>query len=281
MNEQPAAGADSPHLDEREQDQAVAHAAPQALVIHEVVREEGEAELQRTNSSLVWSGLAAGLSMGFSLLSLALIRSHLPNERVRDLLCSPGYCIGFIIAILGRQQLFTESTLTAVLPLMVHRNVSTLIAVLRVWAVVLVANLIGTWAFAALITPQDIFSDPVHDSLVDVAQDVLAGPIGPKILKAILAGWLIALMVWLLPSARSARLFVILLLTLVVAIGHFPHVVAGSADAAFAVFSGHASVGDYFLKFLFLTLLGNTIGGVTLVAFLNHAPVAAELSEDS
>ena len=41
MNEA-TAGADFRHLDEREQTQAAAHAAPQALVIHEVVREEGE-----------------------------------------------------------------------------------------------------------------------------------------------------------------------------------------------------------------------------------------------
>jgi len=41
-------------------------------------------------------------------------------------------------------------------------------------------------------------------------------------------------MVWVLPSARSARLFVILILTYVVGLGHFPHIVAGSVEAAFA-----------------------------------------------
>jgi formate-nitrite transporter family protein len=160
------------------------------------------------------------------------------------------------------------------------RNLSTLLSVLRLWAIVLLANLIGTLAFPTLIAPRHLFSDPVHQSLVEVAQEVMNGPVGPKILKAVLAGWLIALMVWLLPSARSVRLFVILLLTFIVAVGHFPHAIAGSADAAFAVISGHASVGEYFTRFLLPTLLGNTIGGVALVAFLNHAPVAPELSED-
>ena len=95
-----------------------------------------------------------------------------------------------------------------------------------------------------------------------------------------LAGWLIALMVWLLPSARSARLFVIILLTYVVALGRLPHVVAGSCgDAAFAVFSGNASALQYLLSFLLPTLVGNTIGGVALVAFLNHAPLAPELQK--
>jgi formate-nitrite transporter family protein len=275
------AGADSPHLDEREQTQAAQHAAPAAVVIHEIVREEGELELRRRNAALLWSGLAAGLSMGFSLLTVALIRSGLPDEPWRRLLDSPGYCVGFVIAILGRQQLFTESTLTAVLPLMVRRDLVTLLAVLRMWGIVLAANLVGTIIFAALISPEHVFSGPVRQSLTEVGEEILAGPIGVKILKAVLAGWLIALMVWLLPSARSARLFVIMLLTYVVAIGGFPHIIAGSADAAFAVFSGHGTIADYVFRFLLPTLVGNTIGGVALVAFLNHAPLAAELQADA
>ena len=102
-----------------------------------------------------------------------------------------------------------------------------------------------------------------------------------KFLKAVLAGWLIALMVWLLPSARSARILVIMLLTYVVAIAQLPHIVAGSADVAFAVWIGNATVADYIWRFLVPTLLGNITGGVALVAFLNHAPLASELQEES
>jgi formate-nitrite transporter family protein len=279
MNEE-TAGADSLHLDHREQSQAAEHAAPQALVIHEVVREEGELELRRRNVALLWSGLAAGLSMGFSLLTLAFLQSALPDEPWRRLLDSPGYCVGFVITILGRQQLFTESTLTAVLPLMMRRDIETLLSVLRMWGIVLAANLVGTIAFAFFVSPEHLFNDPVRRSMVEAGQDMLAGPIGFKILKAVLAGWLIALMVWTLPSARSARLFVILLLTYVVAVGRLPHVIAGSVETAFAVISGHASVADYFVRFLLPTLIGNTIGGVALVAFLNHAPLAPELQEE-
>ena len=94
------------------------------------------------------------------------------------------------------------------------------------------------------------------------------------------AGWLIALMIWLLPSARSARLFVIVLLTYVVALGHFSHVIAGSVEAAYAVFVGRASLPDYALGFFAPTILGNTIGGVALVALLNHAPLAPDVQDD-
>lgn len=285
-DEQPAgddatAAEESPHLDKREQAQAAEHAAPKALVIHEVVREEGEVELRRPNSALLWSGLAAGLSMGFSLLGMALIRSGLPDEPWRRLVDAPGYSVGFVVAILGRQQLFTESTLTAVLPLMMRRDLATFVSVLRMWGVVLAANLIGTIVFAALISRDGVFAEPVRHALAEIGQEVLAGPNGPKFLKAVLAGWLIALMVWLLPSARSARILVIMLLTYVVAIAQLPHIVAGSADVAFAVWTGNATVADYLWRFLVPTLLGNITGGVALVAFLNHAPLASELQEES
>ena len=98
--------------------------------------------------------------------------------------------------------------------------------------------------------------------------------------KAMLAGWLIALMVWLLPSAKSARLFVILLLTYVVALGRFSHIIAGSVEAFFAVLTGEASIRDYFVGFFAPTIIGNTIGGVALVALLNHAPLAPELNNE-
>jgi formate-nitrite transporter family protein len=274
------AGAGSIHLDRDEQVQAAEHAAPQALVIHEVVREEGELELRRRNVAFVWSGLAAGLSMGFSLLTLAILQSRLPTEPWRQLLDSFGYCVGFVIAILGRQQLFTESTLTAMLPLMVRRDGATLVSVLRLWGIVLGANLIGTIVFAALISPEQLFDDNIHKALVLTAQGIFSDPVEYSFVKAILAGWLIALMVWLLPSARSARLFVILLLTYVVAVGRLPHVIAGSVEASFAVVKGYASAQQYLLHFLVPTLIGNTIGGVALVAFLNHAPLAPESQHD-
>jgi formate/nitrite transporter FocA (FNT family) len=276
-----SAGSDSPHLDESERDQAAQHSAPKALVIHEVIREEGENELSRSSSAVIYSGFAGGLSLGFSFLALAFIRSALPDTPWRPLVSSFGYTVGFMLVVLGRQELFTESTLTAVLPLLMRRDKATLFALLRFWAVVLVGNLAGTFVFAALLTPTGVFSQAVEQTLIDIGRESISSPFWPTVLKSVLAGWLIALMVWLLPSARSARIFVIIILTYVVAIGHFSHIVAGSVEAAFLVFSGHGSAGDYVFRFLIPTLIGNTIGGVALVALLNHAPLVPEFRTES
>ena len=101
------------NLNEEEQEQAAKVAALRPHVIHEVVREEGEIELRRSFAALGWSGFAAGGSMGFSFLGMALLRATLPDEPWRHAIESFGYTLGFIIVILGRQQLYTESTLTA------------------------------------------------------------------------------------------------------------------------------------------------------------------------
>lgn len=266
-------------LDEDEQRQADEAAPLRPQVIHEIVREEGEVELRRAAPALAWSGFAAGLSMGFSFLALALLRAGLPDAPWRRLVDSFGYSLGFVIVILGRQQLFTESTLTAVLPVLTSRTLRSMLSTLRLWAIVLATNLLGTFVFAALITPEGVFPQPVRTALLEVGRKSISGAFGPTLLKAVFAGWLIALMVWLLPNARAARLWIIILLTYIVSMGQFSHIVAGSTEAAFAVFTGQATLIDYIVHFLIPTLVGNTIGGVSLVAILNHAPVAQELRD--
>jgi len=196
------------------------------------------------------------------------------------LVASLGYAAGFLIVVLGRQQLFTESTLTAVLPVLTQRKMATALNCLRVWGLVLAANLVGTWIFAAAVAYGHPVKPEVMASLSDLAPDALQGEAWNTVLRAMFAGWLIALMVWLMPSAGSARPVIILILTYLVALSRLAHVIAGSTEAAFAVLTHAAGLRDYLLAFLLPTLAGNTLGGAILVALLNHAPVSAELKSE-
>ncbi len=272
------AGADSPHLERRERRQAATHSPLTARVVHEIVREEGEGEIERDAASLIWSGLAAGLSIGFSFYVQALLQSSLPDAPWAHLISSFGYTIGFVIVVLGRQQLFTESTLTAVLPVLTRRELPTLLKCLRLWGLVLVANIVGAWLFAAALAYGHPFRIETASALGKLATEAANGPFGWTLLRGVFAGWLIALMVWLLPSAGSARLFVILLVTYVVALARLPHVIAGSAEVAYGVLTHALSPTAYVTAFLAPTLIGNTVGGVLFVALLNHAPVSPELN---
>jgi formate/nitrite transporter FocA (FNT family) len=272
-----ATGHESPYLDEHEQQQAAKHAPVGPLVIHEIVREQGQREADRSFSGLAWSGLAAGLSIGFSFLVQAYIQAALPQAPWTRLVDGFGYCTGFLIVVLGQQQLFTETTLTALIPTLLDRTKAAMLRTMRVWAIVLVANLIGTWLFAFMASRHGIFPDPVSAAMTHVAALTTARPFATTMVLGGSAGWLIGLMVWLLPGAGPSRPLIIILLTYVVAICQFPHVIAGSSEAAYAVLTGHSALADYLLRFLLPTLVGNTIGGTALVALLNHAPVAEEL----
>lgn len=242
-------------------------------VVYETIRREGEEELARPASALAWSALAAGLSMGFSFVAEALLSSHLPDQPWRALISRAGYCIGFLIVILGRQQLFTENTLTVVLPLLVKKDLSTLLRMLRLWAVVLAANLVGTFLFALCIGKIHIFDAHTQETLTNIGVAHLGAGFGTVLMRAIFAGWLIALMVWLLPGAESSRIAIVIIITYLVGISGFNHVIAGSTTMFFLIVTKVITWKIYLAQFLIPTLLGNVIGGFALVAALGHAQV--------
>jgi formate/nitrite transporter FocA (FNT family) len=244
-----------------------------ANVVYETVRREGEDELNRAVSALAWSAFAAGLSMGFSFIAEGLLMAHLPDQPWRALIAGLGYPVGFLIVILGRQQLFTENTLTVVLPLLLRKNLSTLWRMLRLWAVVLTANLVGTFLFALCVARIDLFDIRTQQSLTEIGNAHLGAGFGITLMRSIFAGWLIALMVWLLPAADSARVSVIIIITYLVGIGGFNHIIAGSTTMFFLVARHSISPGTYLVRFFLPTLLGNVAGGLSLVTALNHAQV--------
>jgi formate/nitrite transporter FocA (FNT family) len=265
-----------PELSERQHKEIARRTRPSAIIVHETVREEGEQELERTPAALAWSGLAAGLSMGFSLITQGLIHAYLPAASWGPLLDSLGYSVGFLIVVLGRQQLFTENTLTAILPLLAHPSMRALWLTIRLWTIVLVANLVGAFIFAFIVAHTPLFPPAIQQAFADVSQHSLRGGFGLTILRGIFAGWLIALMVWLLPASEGTRPHIIIILTYVVSLGSFAHIIAGSIDVLYLVNLGDASWGTYFIGFMLPTLIGNIIGGVSLVAALNFAQVASE-----
>ena len=264
-----------------EQKQVEERLAIGANVVYETIRREGEDELCRPASALAWSALAAGLSMGFSLIAQGLLMAHLPDSAWRPLLASAGYCVGFLIVILGRQQLFTENTLTVVLPLLLKKDLSTLMRMLRLWAVVLTSNLVGTFLFALALAKGRVFEAHTYQCLSQIGFEHLGAGFGTVLMRAIFAGWLIALMVWLLPGAESARVSIIIIITYLVGLSGFNHIIAGSTTMFFLIATKSISWGTYITQFFFPTLLGNVIGGMALVAALGHAQVVGGKEEST
>lgn len=259
----------------RENAEAAERSSPSGTVVYKAILKEGFDELERPSWALFWSGLAAGLSMGASLITEGLLASHLPDTEWKPLITKFGYSIGFLVVILGRQQLFTENTLTPILPLMLEKTWKRFVGVMRLWGIVLVSNLLGCVAAAFVIGSDTVFSAEVRFQFAEIGRQVVAGSFESHLLRGILAGWLIALMVWVLPFAESARFWVIILLSYIVGLGHFSHVIAGSVDTFFITITGEISWLDAFIKFILPTIMGNIIGGVALVAAINHAQVVS------
>jgi formate-nitrite transporter family protein len=262
-----------PVTTQAEQKQVEERVAVGVNVVYEAVRREGEVELRRPAAALAWSALAAGLSMGFSFLAEALLSAHLPQATWTPLITKVGYSVGFLIVVLGRQQLFTENTLTVVLPVLLHKDWNVFLRVGRLWGVVLSANLVGTYFFALALAHATIFDQHVTASLAAIGAGEAHVTFAMAFLRAIFAGWLIALMVWLLPGAESARVGIIIIITYLVGLGGFNHIVAGSTTMFYLVVTHALSWHFYIFGFFLPTLLGNILGGVSLVAALGHAQV--------
>lgn len=257
------------------QEEIIQRTAPPGEIVYHAIHSEGEHELKRDSGALAWSGLAAGLSMGFSLLFEALLRVHLPAAPWTLLISKFGYTIGFLIVILGRQQLFTENTLTAILPLLKKPSLAILTNVARLWATVLLSNLVAGFGFAWLVGHTPLCDGEVRSACAALGREAMAPAFGAMLLRGVFAGWLIALMVWLLPFAESARVGVILLISYVVGLGGFPHIIAGGIKAFYLVATAELSFRHCLTGYLMPTLIGNIIGGVSLVAALGHAQFMA------
>jgi formate/nitrite transporter FocA (FNT family) len=257
------------HIEER--------SSPTTPVIYEVVRRMGEEEMARPAVSLWWSGVAAGLSISFSLLAQAILQIHLPDAPWRPLVSSLGYTVGFIMVVLSRQQLFTENTITVVLPVIAELSVANVLRLCRMWAIVLLANLVGTLAAAALCTYAPVLAPELKDAMLAVSGHLLNHTWFEMVFRAVSAGFLIAAMVWLLPGSESAQFHVIMLMTYLIAAGGFMHIVAGSVEAFLLVLNGDLSWWTMVSGFFVPVLIGNVIGGTVLFTLIAYAQVMQEI----
>lgn len=248
-----------------------------ARTVFSVIRREGEEELYRPAMSLWWSGIAAGIGISTSVYAQGLLHHAFAGHPQRDLIAALGYAMGFVLVVLARLQLFTENTLTAVLPLLAGPSRERLWRTARLWGLVLAANLVGTFLTAAML---DLLVDPAHPTLMGmlaVARKAGAAEGLAALLDGIPAGFFIAAFVWMLPSSKGFEILVVALFAWLIGAGGFTHVVAGSTEMFLLALHGEMAVGDVFALHLAPTLVGNVVGGTGLFALLAFAQIKAEI----
>jgi formate/nitrite transporter FocA (FNT family) len=264
-------------LDSKERDQVDERRDVRAPVLYETIRQSGLDELERPVVSLWWSGIAAGLAMSASIYCEGFINLQLADQPWRPLIGNIGYTVGFLIVILGGFQLFTEQTVRAILPLLSDRTWDNLLRTARLWSVVFVANLVGAFAAAGFGALSPATTPEQLTAFIALSRHFTGNGFFELVLLGVPAGFLIAALSWMLPNSEGSKFWVIVVLTYVIALGDFAHVIAGSVEVFLLVVAGQISLLAAFGGVILPTLLGNILGGTALFSLIAYAQVREEI----
>ncbi len=243
-------------------------------ILHSQIK-EGEKQLDRKGKGLFFSSLSAGLDIGFGPFLMAAVltfASGVYSEASIDFLLAALYPVGFIFVVISRTDLYTELDARAVFPVL--NNLSSLSRLIRLWAYVIIGNLIGGFLFSAMAVYIGIQYGIVEpQAFAHLANVYTERTTWQLFMGAIFAGWLMGLVAWLVVAARTtiSAIFFVWLCTFTIALLHLPHSIAGNVEVAMGLFVDPAvSIFDYG-RFLIASLIGNAIGAIIFAAILKFA----------
>ncbi|RGP42169.1 Inner membrane protein YfdC [Altererythrobacter insulae] len=240
------------------------------------VAREGIEEMARPSISLFWSAIAAGFLISFSLVSKAALHVETEDIAAGYAIESMGYTIGFVLVIYCRLQLFTENTITPVLPTIVSPTARNFGNLSRVWGISITANFIGTAIMAALFAFTPVVTPETLEAMIYISKKVADLSFTESLIKGMPAGLLIAALVWMRPSSGQSFLGLVFLVTYVIAIGDFTHVVVGSCEMFLLAWTGQGELAALAGSNILPTLLGNVIGGTVLFALIAWVQIRRE-----
>ena len=244
--------------------------------MYAIVHREGLEELKRPMMSLWWSGVAAGIGISLSILAEGILHTIFQESRYQFALENLGYTVGFVLVILGRLQLFTENTLTVILPLLHKRSMHMTLCTARLWAIVFLANMVGTFSAAFFSFYFGAVPPEFLEGMTAISKHYAELKPMEAMSYGIVSGFIIAAVVWMKPSVNNSLLIMIVMFTYLIAIGNFTHVIAGSNELFLMALQGYISVADT-LELIGATLVGNILGGTCLFALLAYGQVVREI----
>ncbi|MFB6194369.1 MAG: formate/nitrite transporter family protein [Halobaculum sp.] len=239
--------------------------------------EIGREELSRPNRGLAFSGLSAGLDIGFGpLFATAIVTTAAGvwSEPTVQVATGVAYSLGFVFVVLSGTELFTEHTTLAVLPVL--NGDATVSDLARLWGVVYGTNLLGGAVFAVgMVSFGPAYGVIAPTAFVRLAEPLVSHSAASTLFAATLAGWLMGLLSWMVTSVRgsTARIVLVVAITTIIGFGHLPHSIAGNVEVLAGALAAPAiTVADY-VRFLLITTVGNVVGGSIFVALLKYTYV--------
>lgn len=250
---------------------------PSAQDIYEQVANNARQELGRSSVALAISGVAGGLFMGLSGLGNGIVIALLTAAGTAPssttlFIAKMFYPLGFIVVILGRSQLFTENTLYPVALVLAEKK--HFWKTMRLWGVVLPANVLGALGFAAVVALTHALRPDMMQAISHLGLEALHNPAATIFWSGVMGGWIIATVAWLVSGSHSitGSVMIIWMLTFVVGLGNFAHCIAASGEILTTVLAGQAPWTS-FCRWLFPAVAGNICGGVGMVTLFEYGQV--------
>lgn len=236
--------------------------------------DEGHARLDRPLLPLVATGFLGGVDVGVGVLAYLVVDA----ETHQPLLASLAFTIGFVALLLANSELFTENFLVPVIS--VVAKVGTVVQLLRLWAVTLVANLVGGFVMAALVV---LALPSVHESAVKAGSHFAhLGVSWRSFALAVLAGAVITLLTRMQNATPDlgVRLVASVTMSFVLVGAQLFHSVLDSILMFAGLLTGEADY-DYldWLGALGWSAFGNLVGGLLLVTAVRILRVPHRVAE--
>ena len=228
--------------------------------------------------SLWWSGVAAGIGISISILAEGILHHLFANSPNQFVIENLGYTVGFVLVIVGRLQLFTENTLSVILPLLSKPSVNMGVCIARLWGIVFAANMFGTFLAAFFSFSLQSVPPELVEGMTAISEHYAKLSPSDAFSYGIISGFIIAAIVWMKPSVKHSQILMIVIFTYLIAIGNFTHVIAGSTELFLLALQNKISVLET-LSLIGATLLGNIVGGTGLFALLAYGQVVREIEK--
>lgn len=233
-------------------------------------------------------GILAGAYIAFAGWLMTVVSHDLPQfagSGFTRFLSGVVFSTGLIFVVLSGSELFTGNCM---MPLGYLAGYTPLKKILRNWAWVYTANLIGSILIAALIFFSGLADNAVGGRALQVAADKMALPFVQAFCRGILCNWIVVLAVWMSMAADDVigKIWAIFFPIMAFIASGFEHSVANMyymslalmlkgtpAAVASSGLSGQAmaaiSTGGFFSNLIPVTI-GNMVGGVLFVAIFYY-----------
>lgn len=242
--------------------------------------DEGERRLSRGTVGLAATGFAGGIEILFGIVAMVVTAAAFTptlGEQGGHVVGSLAFGIAFVLITIGRAELFTENFLVPVGAVYARR--STMAALLRMWGITLVLNLVGLALFAAIFSVEGVLRPESLKTAGTLADTYALRDAVPALLSAVAAGTVMTLFTWVIAAAESAgaRVILAMLIGFILGAPSLNHAVVSFGEIVLGLFAG-TSAGDAVDLFrnLGLAIVGNLVGGVGLVFATRLAQVRGE-----